>query len=232
MNIREDDSILCTVKRIEGTTVFLDTEVGIPGTMVLSEVAAGRIRNIREYVFPNKKIVCKVLKVHKDRLELSLRRVTAKEREGVLEENKKEKALSSMLKIIGENPQKVIEKIKEDFSVVDFIDEAKEEPKIIEKYLQKENALKLAKILSEKEEREKRVEGRFMLKTFSGEGINHIKEILDVKNCEIHYLGSSNYSIAVSGKEFKESNAKLSEILELIKKRAKEKGAIIEVKEK
>lgn len=232
MNVREDDAILCTVKKIEGTSVFLETEVGIPGTMVLSEVAAGRIRNIREYVFPNKKIVCKVLKVHKDRLELSLRRVTAKEREEVLEEHKKEKALSSMLKITGENPQKVIEKIKEDFSVVEFIEEAKEEPKIIEKYLQKENALKLAKILSEKEEREKRVEGRFALRTFSENGINNIKEILDVKNCEIHYLGSSTFSLAVSGKEFKESNAKLSEILEIIKKRAKEKGALVEVKEK
>jgi translation initiation factor 2 alpha subunit (eIF-2alpha) len=232
MKIKEDDTLLCTVKKIEGTSVFVETESGTPGTMVLSEVAAGRIRNLREYVFPNKKIVCKVLKIHSDRLELSLRRVTAKERDQVIEEHKKERALASMLKIIGENAEKVIEKIKEELSVTEFIDEAKEDPKIIEKYLQKENALKLAKILSEKEEREKKVDGKFMLKTFSGNGINQIKEILDIKNCEIHYLGSSNYSIAVSGKEFKESNAKLAEILEEIKKRAKEKGASIEVKEK
>ena len=62
MGIKTDDLILCTVKKIEGTTVFVDLGDSIHGTIVFSEIAAGRIRNIREYAIPGKKIVCKVLK--------------------------------------------------------------------------------------------------------------------------------------------------------------------------
>ena len=82
MELREDDVVMCTVKEIEGTTVFLEIEGNGTGTMVMSEVAAGRIRNLREYVFPKKKVVCKVFKIaNGGHIELSLRRVTGKERE-------------------------------------------------------------------------------------------------------------------------------------------------------
>ena len=99
-NIKEDDILMCTVTKIEGTTVFIKTESGETGTIVFSEIAAGRIRNIRQHVTPNKKIVCKVLRVSKGNLELSLRRVTATEREQILDEYKKEKSLLGMLKAI------------------------------------------------------------------------------------------------------------------------------------
>ena len=93
IELKEDDIILCIVKRIEGTTVFLDIEDNgnlIQGTMIFSEVSPGRIRNIREYVVPNKKVVCKILRIRDGHPELSLRRVTAKEREFILEIYKKE----------------------------------------------------------------------------------------------------------------------------------------------
>ena len=90
--------MLCTVKRIGGTTVFLEIEENGPGTMIFSEVSPGRIRNIRKYIVPNKKIVCKVLRIKDGNPELSLRRVTTKEREEVLEKHKKEKILSNIFK--------------------------------------------------------------------------------------------------------------------------------------
>src|SRR3989338_5808626 len=98
MALKEDDLVLCKVKKVEGTTVFVDIENEAPGSIVMSEIAAGRIRNIRDYVSPNKKIVCKVLKIYSDHVELSFRRVTAKEREFVIENDKKEKTLLNMLK--------------------------------------------------------------------------------------------------------------------------------------
>ncbi len=76
MELTEGSLVLCTVKKIEKTNIFLDIDGYGEGSMVLSEVAAGRIRNLREYVFPNKKIVCKILNIDKGHIELSLRRVT------------------------------------------------------------------------------------------------------------------------------------------------------------
>ena len=63
MELKEDEIVMCTVKSIEGTTVFLEIESNGTGSMAMSEVAAGRIRNLREYVFPKKKVVCKILKI-------------------------------------------------------------------------------------------------------------------------------------------------------------------------
>ena len=78
--------MLCTVKRVEGTTAFLEIEnfPGVQATMIFSEVSPGRIRNIRDFVVPKKKIVCKVLRISdRGNIELSLRRVTQKEKKEV-----------------------------------------------------------------------------------------------------------------------------------------------------
>jgi len=111
MKLKEDDIVLCKVKKIEKTSVFLDIEDNGEGSMMMSEVAAGRIRNLRNYVSLNKQVVCKVLKISGDHIELSLRRVTSREKEEVLERYRDGRALSAMLKSIGEDAEKVIGKI-------------------------------------------------------------------------------------------------------------------------
>ncbi len=224
MNWKEDDLVLCTVKRIEGTTVFLELEDGTAANMVLSEVAAGRIRNLRSYVSPGKKIVCKVLKISGDRIEMSFRRVTGKERDRVLESNKKEKILKGMLKTVAEEPEKIIEKIKKEYDILDFFESVQENPRIFEKFLPLKDAEKLAKLFSDKREKEKFVQKNFFLKSLGGDGVEDIRNILDV-DADIHYLGSSKFFILVKGKDFKEANTKMEEILKEIGKRAKEKGA-------
>lgn len=223
MKYNVDDVVLCRVKKIEGTTVFLEVEDGFPGSMILSEVAAGRIRNLRQYVSPSRKVVCKVLRVTSDHLELSLRRVTGNERLEVLDRVKKERAFVSMLRIVGEKKE-VIEKVKEKYNIVDFLEEARENVKVLEKFLSKEKAKKIFDILKEKVGKDKEVEREIVLKSFSSEGLKDIKEILKL-DVEVHYLGSSRFSIFVSGKDFKEANVKMEEVLEEIRKRAEKKKA-------
>jgi translation initiation factor 2 alpha subunit (eIF-2alpha) len=112
MTQQEGDVILCTVDKIDGTTVFVKTEDNFSGTIVFSEVAPGRIRNIRDYVVPNKKVACKVLRVSSNNIDLSLRRVTAKERTEVLELNKQEQtAKSAINSILKEKAESTKEKI-------------------------------------------------------------------------------------------------------------------------
>ena len=232
MKWKEDDLVLCTVKKIEGTTVFLELDDGTAANMVLSEVAAGRIRNLRSYVSPGKKIVCKVLKIRGDSIEMSFRRVTGKERDGVLESNKKEKILRGMLKAVVEEPGEIIEKIKSEYDILEFFEDIQENPQIFEKFLPVEDAGKIIKIFSDKREKEKSVEKNFFLKSLGENGVEDIREILNV-GVDIHYLGASKFFILIKGKEFKEANNKMEGILKEIGRRAKERGASFElVKEK
>lgn len=234
MSLKLDEAYLCKVVKIEGTTVYLKVEdTGEEGSMMLSEVAAGRIRNLRDYVSLNRKVVCKVLKIHGGHIEFSLRRVTARERDDVLERHKRERAFANMLHVVGEKPEEIILQIKKEFDFLEFFDDVRGNPQILEKFLSKDKAAKVIEILVEKDVKEKQVEGFFTLKSDSPQGVNDIREILDLKEGEIHYLGSSRFSLAVSGEDFKEANQKLEIIFEEIEKRAKTKKAIFEaLKEK
>src|SRR3990172_6845916 len=148
MEIKEDDIVMCTVKKIEGTTVFVDIDDDGEGSIVFSEVAAGRIRNIRDYVSPGKKIVCKILKISNKHIELSLRRVTGKEKEEIKEKYEKERTLLSMLKASVKNPEEVFKKIRDAYEALDFLEEARSSPQIIESFLPKSEAQAFAKILA------------------------------------------------------------------------------------
>lgn len=230
--LKEDDIILCTVKRVEGTTVFLEVEGNGEGSLVFSEIAAGRIRNLREYVVPNKKIVCKILRIINGHPQLSLRRVTAKERELVLEQHQKEKTFSSLIKAIVKDAESVIKKIKEKSELWKLYDEAKENIKLLESYFSKEEASKIAKIFAEKKDKEKMVKKTILLKSDAESGIKDIKSILEAKNADIRYLGSSKFSISVKGKDFKEINVILNKVLSEIQQKAKEKKTFLEIIEK
>ena len=128
------DNVLCTVERIEGTVVFVTLDGGKEGSIVVSEIAPGRIRNLRDYVVPKKKIVCKILRIsEKGNIELSLRRVSAKERKEVLDKYNQERAYTSILKkVLSDKTEKIIEKIKLEDSVSDFFLEVKTNPKKLE----------------------------------------------------------------------------------------------------
>jgi len=232
VNLKTDDLVLCTVKKIEGTTVFVDIENNGQGSIVMSEIAAGRIRNIREYVFPNKKIVCKVLKTFPDHAELSLRRVTVTEKESVLDKDKKEKILQNVLRANVKNHQEIIDKIKESYDLSEFIEEAKKNQKILEKFIPKDQIQLIIKMLSEKKEKEVIIKKKFTLISHSPSGLNDLKEILNIKNVEIHYLGSGAFSIIKSSSNPKEAEKEILLIFDQIAEKAKQKKMLFSIKEK
>jgi translation initiation factor 2 alpha subunit (eIF-2alpha) len=235
MEIKIDEIVLCTVTKIEGTTVFVSIEeCPLKGTIFFSEIAAGRIRNIREYVVPNKKIVCKVLKIQPDHIELSFRRVTGSERDTITERYKQEQTFKTMLKNNINNSEEKVEKIQKTLPLYEFILKAKESPRILDDFFSKEESEKITKIFQEKKEKEKEAKKIFVLKSDSPAGISDIKEILNIKTkgTEISYLGSSQFSITCKGKDFKEANQSCLSLLDSISKKAKEKKCFFEIKEK
>ena len=233
MEFKEDDIVMCTVKKIEGAAVFVDLEENGEGSIMMSEIAAGRIRNIRDYVSPGKKIVCKILKATKGHIELSLRRVTAKERDEIKEKYEKERNLLSMLKASIKKPEEVFKKIKEVYDAQEFLEDARANPSIIEKFIPKSELAIFSKIFAEKKEKEKIVKKTIAIKSFSPSGVVEVKAILQTpKNVEISYLGSSKFSISSKAKDFKQANTQVLEAIELIKNKSKEKKLFFESDEK
>src|SRR3989338_5378317 len=197
------DLVLCTVEKIEGTTVFVKINVGlgakeIEGSISFSEIAPGRIRNIRDYVFPKKRIVCKILRITpKGNIELSLRRVTQKETKETTERYSQENSYVKIIKsVVGEKSDEVIKKILA--------------------------AQKKKKLVIKRE---------VDLKTNLPDGINIIKKILgDFKGYEIVYISAGRYLIKKESEDIKNDNKKLKEILEETEKKAKKLGVELMMK--
>jgi|SRR3989344_2569601 len=231
-SVKEDEVVLCTVTKIEAGGVFVNIEeYNCEGHLILAEISPGRIRNLREFVNIGKKIVCKVLRKKENSIELSLRRVSAKERDSIMEYYKKERVFASIIKsIVAEKSTEIINKIKEKENLSEIVESVKTNPDVIKKYLSPKEFEKLKEILSQKKDLEKEVQKKIVLKSDKEDGIIKIKEILETNEAQISYLGSSNFLIKVKGKEYKKANAQLEKVLEGIEEKAKKAHAHLEIK--
>jgi len=223
--LEEGQIVLCTVKNIEGTAVFCKIEdYDKEATLVTSEVAPGRIRNLRDYVSPGRKIVCKVLRIENSgNIHLSLRRVTAKEKRELVESYEKERNLTATLNTILKDAENTIKKIKQESSLVEFLEKAKQNPELLEKLMSGEEAEKLLKILNEKKEKEVVVKKKFSLKSEAEDGVVRIKKTLP-EGQEITYLAAGKFLVTIKDKNYKDANAKIVQILQDIEKKAKQEG--------
>ncbi len=230
MELEEGDVVLCTVDRIVNTVVFVKIdETDKEGSIILSEIAPGRIRNLRDYVVPKKKIVCKILKIDPSgNIHLSLRRVTPKEQKEVKERYKQEKSYEKIFKtILGEKEaEKILSKIKEQETLYDFVQEIKEIPKKLEKLIGKENAKRILEILKNQKQKKVVIKETIFLTTPAPNGIELIKKtLLDTKKeageIEISYLSAGKYLLKLEGENPKKTSQRMRETLLQIEKRAK-----------
>lgn len=230
-NLEVGDIVLCTVDKIVGTVVFVKLDDGTEASIILSEIAPGRIRNLRDYVVPKKRIVCKVLRVSKDRVDLSLRRVTAKEKKEILEQENQGKSYKSILKtILGERAEKVIEEISKENGISEFLQEAKKDSKKLEKLVGKKYSEKILEILKSQKQKKFVVKKEIHIKIIKPNGLELIKRILDTKEAEIRYISGGKYSIKKESKDLKSADSKLKEILFNIEKEAKKHNAEVSIK--
>jgi translation initiation factor 2 alpha subunit (eIF-2alpha) len=233
--LEEGDMVLCTVDRIAGTVVFVKIEgEEREGSIILSEIAPGRIRNLREYVIPKKKIVCKVLKTSGGTISLSLRRVTLKEKKEVMDEHNQERSYASILKsVLKEKSNEIIEKITKEGKLYDFFEETRKNPKKLEDLIGKENAKRILDIILEQKKKKTIIKRTISLKTQEPNGIYILKSVLENPGeIEVKYLSAGRYSLKIETDDGKKGDQKLKIFLEGVEKKAKEKGAQFELKEK
>lgn len=233
-----DEIVLCAVDRILGTTVFVKIlNYNKEGVIATSEVAPGRIRNIRDYVTVGKKIVCKVLRIDErtGHIDLSLRRVSKKETEEALEKESKERDAAAMLRIvIKEKAESVIEKIKKQHAtLLEFFQNIEKiEPSSFG--LTAKEQEQFIKIMKEKPQKKVSISSKIQLKSEDADGIIRIKSIFEdilklYKDVKIGYISAPNYSLSIKADNYKEANKKMQEILKKIEQESKERGCKLEV---
>jgi len=97
----EGELVVCTVSNVKnfGAFVTLDEYESKEGFIHIAEVSSGWIKYIRDYVREGQKVVCKVLKVDKEKghIDLSLKAVNEHQRREKIQEWKNEQKAENLL---------------------------------------------------------------------------------------------------------------------------------------
>lgn len=248
-----NEIVLCEVTKISGNTTFVDVkEYEKEGVLIISEIAPGRIRNLRDHVVEGKTIVCKVLRVDErnNRVDVSLRRVPIPVMKDKLEEIKKEEYAEKIYmdvskelqitkddlfektyEIIFESYDTVFEALYDvmlDNSKVDMFTNLKDNEKQV-----------LVKIINDRIKPEEVVfKKKFTLKSYSATGINEVKETLtttlnslNYSKVKIIYLAAGTYSISITHEDLKSASKVYSTFKQELEKNSKAKGLKVEISE-
>lgn len=242
------DLLLCTVKKILFHSIFVDLDEyeGKEGMIHISEIAPGRIRNIRDYVKEDKKIICKVLKVDEDKnyIDLSLRRVRTGARATKNNEYKQEQKAEKLLEQTGkrlnfdlkEIYEQVGDAILEEYgSFYNCFQDVVVNGKIVLDNLNINPKIKeeLYSIIIEKIKLpEAKLKYDLKIQYFVGDGIEKIKEILmsmeglskDKINVKCSYISAPYYRIIITGPDYKSIEKIFGYLDNIIKESVKKEG--------
>ncbi len=217
----EGEMVMCTITKIHYSTVFavLD-DYGKSGMIHISEIAAGRIRNIRDYVKEGKKVVCKVLRIdeRKGHIDLSLRRVSDSQRRNTVNAIKFEQKAESIISYVAKqhkvDPKKlyddISEKIFKDYMYIHHAFEDSVAGQVdLNKYIDKKYASEIIELADQRFKPKKvQISGVLKLSSYESNGLEIIKKALEkaqADKIEIKYLGGGKFLVTVEAKDYKEA---------------------------
>ncbi|RLE48135.1 translation initiation factor IF-2 subunit alpha [Candidatus Woesearchaeota archaeon] len=226
----EDELVLCTVTAINPYSVFvtLDEYGGRTALIHISEVSPGRIRNIRDYVKEGKKIVCKVLRINKEKghIDLSLRRVNESQKRIKLDEIKKqqlsEKIIEQAAKKNKKDPKKTLTEVAEKIlkkydSIFEAFELVVQGQLDLSKIVDKKLAADLTELIKQRiSPPHVKVKGVITMTTPAENGIEQIKKL--AKICEktgatVKYAGGGTYNLELIDENYKSAEKKLKKAL-------------------
>jgi len=226
-----------------GAYVNLD-EFEKVGYVPIGEVASTWVRNIRDYIKEGHKLVLKVIRVDekKGHIDLSLKKVTDRERKEKLIQwkraKKSEKILEEVASELKKSMKEAIEKIgiplEDRFGDLYAAMEASviNGPKVlIEAGIPEDWANKIYEIAKHHIEPPiVKISGVLTLKSTKPKGIEDIKTALllgeENENIEITNLGAPRYRIEVTAKDYKTAEAILKEVVDKIINKITELGGV------
>jgi len=234
----EGDIVFCTVTNVQYNSVFakLDEFERKSGMIHISEISPGRIRNIRDYVKEGKVIICKVLRINKERghIDLSLRRVNESQRRAKVEERKQQIIAENIIKSYALLVDKKLAEVYPSISktllaeyetVYAALEDCVENNvHLVDMGLEKAVAEKLEEIVRERiKPKQVEITGHLHVESFAENGnvlVNDLMgEVLVIdEKLSVLFLGSGNFKITVIAPEYKEAEEILSKFDDILKK--------------
>lgn len=216
----ESELVLCMVTNVQSHSVFVKIEdYGTSGMIHISEVAPGRIRNIRDYVKEGKMVVCKVLRINKERghIDLSLRRVTEGQRRNkindIKQQQKAEKIIEFVAKKLNQDPKEVFtqvsEKLLENYDSVfqGFMDVVETDVTLLKLGVETKLAAELESIIKARLKPERvEVRGNLLLVSEAPDGVERVKTAIKAAKkhkVEAKYIAGGNYLLIAEGPDYK-----------------------------
>lgn len=221
-----EELVLCTVTGINPHSVFcrLDEYENRSGMIHISEIAPGRIKNIKEYVQMGKKLVCKVLQINieKGHIDLSLRRVNENQKRTKLNEIKQEqlaeKIVEQVARTLGREPAALYRDVTTKLGPVLFpiFEEVSHDERKLD--LDAKTAAALTEAIKARiKPPEVHIDGMLSLTCYAPNGVELVKETLDIAvkaGAEVHYLGAGTYHIEVISEDYKDAEKKMRAAIE------------------
>lgn len=229
----EGEVVLCTVTKILPHAVFAKLEeYDKSGLIHISEIAPGRIRNIRDYVKEDKVIVCKVLGIDigKGHIDLSLRRVNDLQKRQkvnqVKQEQKAEKIIEFVANRIGMKYEQLYEELikvlGDKYDSLHFcFEEIVSGKTSLEKFgMNKKTAEELESVIKQRIKLpDVTIKGVLSLTSYKPNGIEIIKDALKIlESRDILYLGAGKYLISITASDYKTAEKYLDSDLGKIEK--------------
>ncbi len=232
--------VVATVNRVEdyGAYVKLDEYANIEGLVHISEISTTWVRNIRDHARQGQKLVLKVLRVNPQRnqIDLSLRRVTGREKSEKMLEWKKERKAEAILKSAAEKmkkPEEEADAIKntlmEKFGgLYDPLEEALDEgpEALIKAGLSEDWVQAIAEVSKSKIRLERsKVRGTVSVTCHKPGGLEIIRQtLLGAKKIrkprgseiKIYAIGAPKYRIEVEASSFESAEKTLNSVMEEI----------------
>lgn len=231
----EGDLVVATVHKVLNYGAFANLEEypQKEAFIHISEVSSGWVKNIRDYVRENQKIVAKVLRVnpHKGHVDVSLKRIREDQRTRKIQqwkiEQKAEKLLEFSAKKLNKNQNQAYEEIG--YQLMDIFGDlygafeiAAEEgaESLIKNDVSKEWAEAITEVAKKNiSPPEVHITGYVDLKSYAGDGVEVIKEaLLSVKDDDINIqcVGAPRYRMTVKSSDYIEAETMLKNAAQIV----------------
>ncbi len=237
------EMVVATVSRIEsyGAYVALDEYNNKEALLHISEISSRWVRNIRNHVRENQKVVLQVLRVDpsKGQVDLSLRRVNKDDRRKKIEQWKKTRKAETLLKLAATElkvtPEDLFAEINPklndaNLNLYDSLEQAAKKGEVIftNVGLKPKTAEALARVAKDKiVVKGVTIQGVFEVTAMGSRGIEEIKEFFqgvkeqgedNESTVNLYTLGSPKYRIEVTSEDYKKAELALDKIVKQAEK--------------
>lgn len=247
--------VVATVETITpyGAYVTLDEYGGKRGFLHVSEISTSWVRNIREHIRENMKLILKVLRVNpaKRQIDLSLKRVSDREREEGLYYWKRVVKGRNLLKLVAKKVGKPYEQLYSEhgkaleakfgdlYEVFSTLSEKGVKP-LLELGVPENLAKAFYEVAMEKiKPKTVKLRGILEVSTTKPDGVYDVKEALmsieklsraDAK-VEVYVIGAPRYAVEVTARDYKTASSVLQEAFRTVQKFMKRRGGTVSFKE-